>query len=402
MLSPKFWLIAAHEYQYNFRRPMYLFTAFGLPLLMIVVMYVVVVVIIKDAKDLSGFDHVGYVDLSSEGVLANLDDDRPSRFIAFENEDAARAALDEGAVGAYLVVGGDYMSTGQVALYSTKSIPENLKSEINTLLSQGVANLAPAGTPIERLIDPLNVQKIRSLSDGSEFSDPEELMPRFILPIIFSMVMFMGINITSQLLMGGVVEEKENRMMEVLVTSCTPSDLLWGKVIGLGGIALTQIVTWLLSGYVLASFQADVGGFMSNANITIGQIAFFLLVFLLNYFLFAAISIGIGASVTAEQEARQFASIFSLIGILPMMFLAAYITNQKLVVIGLSLFPLTAPMSLIIGLSFDILPTWLILLSIGMLTVSVVLAIFVSVYVFRLGMLMYGQRLGLRQLWQRK
>lgn len=85
-----------------------------------------------------------------------------------------------------------------------------------------------------------------------------------------------------------------------------------------------------------------------------------------------------------------------------MMFLAAYITNQKLVVIGLSLFPLTAPMSLIIGLSFDILPTWLILLSIGMLTVSVVLAIFASVYVFRLGMLMYGQRLGLRQLWQRK
>lgn len=401
MPSPKFWLVAAREYFYNFRRPMYLFTAFGLPLIMIVVMYVVVAVIIKDASDLSDFEQVGYVDGSEERVLLGLEQP-PHRFVAYADEVAARAALDADKIGAYLVIESDYMTDGHVQVYSLKSLPEDLQFEISDFLSAGVAHLAPEGTPVDRLINPLDIQKIRTLSDGSEFSDPEDLLPRFILPIIFSMVMFMGINITSQLLMGGVVEEKENRMMELLVTSCTPSDLLWGKVIGLGGIALTQIVAWVLSGYALASFQTDVGDFMGKANITMGQIGLFLLIFLLNYFLFAAVAIGVGASSTAEQEARQFASIFSIVGILPMMFLGAYFTNQRLIIIGLSVFPLTAPMSLIIGMSFDLIPTWLILLSLGILTASVVLAIWASVYVFRLGMLMYGQRLGLRQLWQRK
>ncbi len=391
--------VAIREYVHNFRRPMYILTAFVIPLVLMVVMYLVITLATNVNDDMSEFERVGYVDLSTDQILSMVERP-PTRFLAFADETFAHEALQNGDIDAYFVVAEDYFlpESGRIDVYSISSPPLALNEEIEDFLLEGLVTLAPDDTDRERLKDPLDIKAVRILSDQSTYTNTEDLLPRFFVPIVFVLILFMGINVTSTLLMSGVVEEKENRMMEVLITSCKPSDLLWGKVLGLGAIALTQIAAWVVMSGTLAILRADVGSFFEKSGLSALDILLFVLLFLLNYFLFAGLAIGIGASSTAEQEARQFATIFSLVAILPMIFMLSFFSQDSPVAIMLSLFPFTAPMSLILGLSFGTLSPWVYVLSVSILVISIFTIMGLSVRVFRLGMLNYGQRLGLRQI----
>lgn len=396
-MATKMWRIALREYSYNFRRPMYILTAFVIPLVLLGVIYLVVSI---DANaDLSDFENIGYIDLSRERVLAKVAVP-PPRFSSFSNVESAHEALEAGEIDAYFVVAQDYFQpeSGRIDVYSVDSTPLALNAEIEDFLLAGVVEFRPDHPYLERLQDPVDVETVRILSDDSTYSTVEDLLPRFLVPVIFVLILFMSVNITATLLMSGVVEEKENRMMEVLITSCSPANLLWGKVLGLGAIGLTQIVAWVVMSGTLAVLRSDVNSFFEQSGVSVLDMGMFLLLFLLNYFLFAGLAIGVGASSTAEQEARQFAAIFSFVAILPMLFMIAFFSQDSPVAIVLCLIPFTAPLSLVLGLSFGTLSAWVYVLSVSILILSIFVVMRVSVRVFRLGMLHYGQRLGLRQI----
>lgn len=396
-MSSKIWLIARREYTYNFRRPMYLFTAFGLPLIIVVVMYLVFTVLIDSETNFAGFEQVGVVDLTPQQFLADVENPDP-RFVSYPNEVLAQAALNDETIGAYFVIPADYLATGHIDLYSIDNAPTALDNEISDYLLEGLATMAPPNTSFERLKEPFDLENFRILSDDTVVSDPDELVGRFIVPLIFAMLLFITLSTTSQFLMSGVVEEKENRMMEILVTSCTPGQLLWGKVIGLGAISLTQVLAWGLGTIFIAFTRQEVGDFFDGAGVGLNDILFFIMIFILTYFVYAAIAIGVGAAVSAEQEARQFASVFSLTSVAPMIVIPAYFSPGNPLVIFLSLFPLTSPLSLLMGRAFGTLPGWVTPVGIAILVFSIFGAMWLAIRIFRLGMLMYGQRLRIRQI----
>ena len=132
-------------------------------------------------------------------------------------------------------------------------------------------NLAPADLPVsqDRLREDPSIT-IRDIDSNDELSDAA-LIGRFLLPFIFVLVYAMAVNTTAQFLMNGVVEEKENRLMEILATSLRPLDLLWGKLLGLGALSLTQVVLWLGAGLIIMQVNDDAREFISGVTFRAGD-----------------------------------------------------------------------------------------------------------------------------------
>lgn len=389
----KIGLIARREYLYNFRKKSFLLSAFGIPVFILALWAVIFIVSEQQATATGGLGNIGYVDLA--GVVT-AEVAAPEEFVAFESADAAEAAFEAEAIGAYFVITRDYWNTGVVETYSTVKIPAGIQNQIEDFLRENVATHAPADR-IERLRNPGEIH-LRVMDNPLEITEESALL-LFILPLAFAFIFMMATTITSQFLMQGVTEEKENRIMEILVTSSTPEQMIAGKVLGLGALGLTQILFYGVTAAVIV--------LVSDENSVIAQVlrmpplllALVLLYFVLGYLFFGAIMAGVGAAVTAEQEGRQVASIFSLIVVLPMIFSITFFQDPNgAVPVLLSLIPFTTPVAMLFRLPLASIPAWQFIVSLGLLAASTALAVWASARVFRLGMLMYGKRLRLGDL----
>ncbi len=388
----KMWLVAKHEYMTNIKRRSFLFVAFGVPIITIVLMAVVFALIINNETDTARLGTIGYVDQS--GVLAQQID-KPENFSIYDSEDAARAALDAGTIGAYFVVPPDYMTTGTVNAVGSSSVPDALQGDINTYLR---ANLSTGLDPAiaNRLKDPLNTS-LKALDTGRVITE-NGMIGLFLTPLIFVMIFLFASQTTSSYLMSGVVEEKTSRIMEILITSITPFQLLMGKIIGLGVLGLTQLVVWIIGGLITAQVTQG-SDFLNNVVIPPDLLIVGLIYFLLGYFMLSSIMAGIGAVVGSEQESRQFSGIFTLIMVVPFFAMTSFITDPNGVVVTfLTLFPLTAPIAVILRMGFGSIPTWQLLLSIALLILTSLLVAWASARIFRWALLLYGKRPGVREL----
>lgn len=385
-------LVAQREISYNIRRGAYIFAAFVIPLF-VLASFVLIIAIFSDDENLEGYDTVGFVDANDLLV----EDEDFARFQAYPDEEAVETAFDLGEIDAYFVLGEDYLTTGEATFTGNEDLPIPLEEDFSDFIRESILVQFPEGAPLERLENTTSGNyQIRTL-DGESISR-DALVARFLQPIIFMILYLSTVLTSSQFLMTGVVEEKENRIMEILVTSLRPGQLLIGKIIGLGSLALLQIAVWVTVGLSVAALtgQLDV---LQEISPDVGLILVTLLYYALAYALFASIMIGVGASVSAEQESRQLASIFVIISVIPLYALAILIENPDGgVAIALGLFPLTAPLTMLALVGLGAAPTWLIVGSIVSLIVAIIVAIWASVRIFRVGMLMTGQRLSMRQI----
>ncbi|MBE7512373.1 MAG: ABC transporter permease [Anaerolineales bacterium] len=214
-------------------------------------------------------------------------------------------------------------------------------------------------------------------------------------PSIVGTLIFMLTMTSSQFLMSGLVEEKENRMMEVFMTSARPIEMMSGKLLGMGLLGLTQLGVWGLFGlaYLLVSGQlGDIGKILAALQLTPIFIFVTLIMTLLGYLFYGSILAGIGATVNAEKEAQQYATLIVLGGVAPLALVIVFLLDPNGGAAQLmSVIPLTAPIALIIRLSLATVPTAHILFSMGVMVVSVIVAIYFSARVFRMGMLNYGK-----------
>jgi len=396
----KLLLIARREYLYNFKRRSFLFTAFGVPIFSFVMMFFVFNISENTATATGQMGQIGYVD--EAGILADPVD-KPEEYVAFQSEDAARTALTDGQIGAYFVIPSDFMSAGgQVAAYAYDGIPSGIESQLEDFIKSNLSRRVPGDLPLARILDPMSKMTVVDVSSGGELDGADAFIGRFMVPFIFAFVFLMAINTTSQFLMSSVVEEKENRMMEILLTSSTPLEMLWGKVLGLGILGLTQVVLWAVAGVVLIAAQPQAAGnILSSLRLTPDLLILSLLYLVLGYFLFGGIMAGVGATVTAEQEGRQFSGIFSLVAVVPMMLLVTFIQDPNgTVPVVLSLIPLTAPVSMLMRMPMTAVPVWQVVLSLLLLGLTVIATVWIAAKVFRLGLLMYGKRLTVREIIQ--
>lgn len=390
--------VARREYLYNLKRPSFLFAVFGVPVFTFVMWFIIFAVNTGAQENLDQMGMIGYVDQS--GVLRDprLPADTPDILVPFASEETARAALDEQTIGAYFVLPANYLSTGEISIYSYTGIPKALNDLIRGLMLANVSREMDTGVPLERITQPLNmtIHVIDSGRDLTEANIPALLF----MPLIFAMVFMMAAGVTSGFLMNGVVEEKTNRIMEILVTSVTPMQMLLGKVLGLGLLGLTQILVWGAAIAILISV-GQTFPFLQGIAVPVDMMLVFLIYFILSYFLLSSLMAGIGAAVGSEQESRQISSIISLLWALPFFFILSFLTdpNGPIPVI-LTLIPFTAPTTALIRLGFAAVPMWQIVLSLAILLLSAIFTVWASARIFRWGLLRHGKRITLRELFQ--
>ena len=230
----------------------------------------------------------------------------------------------------------------------------------------------------------------------------------FLMYCVFTFIMMYGIRV-----MRSVLEEKNNRVVEILISSVKPFELMMGKILGVTGVALVQFGVWVVmifasvmtlgsSSVGMVSGVAEVQMVLSAlSQINYGLILFvFVIYFLLGYLFYSAMYAAIGSAVDNETETQQF----TLFAILPMM-LGFYgsitIMNNPdgPMSFWLSMIPFTSPIAMLARIPFDV-PIWELVLSIGILLVSTLGMVFIASKIYRVGILMYGNKVTLKELWK--
>ena len=226
-----------------------------------------------------------------------------------------------------------------------------------------------------------------------------------LFPMIAGLAFITAMFTAGGYLMQAMVAEKENRTMEVLITSVSPNQFMSGKILADLAIGLTQILAWVLFILVLVIILSTSTSltFLKGIQISAHTILLVVVILLPGFVTVAALMATIGATVAEAREGQQMVGLISLPIWIPYMLTGLIMGNPNSpVVIILSLFPLTAPLTMLLRDSLTIIPAWQIAASAVVMTLSAVGAIWLAGRAFRIGMLQYGKRLAWRQLFARR
>ena len=210
--------------------------------------------------------------------------------------------------------------------------------------------------------------------------------------IMMVMIIYLMVLIYGQQNLTVVIEEKSSRMVEVLLSSLRPEELMLGKVLGIGLAALTQVAVWTIAGIVAASQGVAVAG--AEIDLSLFGLWFwfnFILFFLLGYFLYASLYAGIGAMCNSVQDAQQFSGTLTMGVVLPIMLMALIIkAPDEPVATVLSMFPFFSPILMFMRISVSNPPLWQVALSWVLLALTIWWANQAAGKLFRAGILLYG------------
>ncbi len=220
------------------------------------------------------------------------------------------------------------------------------------------------------------------------------MMSIFMLTILFSVLMGYG-----QLIMRGVIEEKNNRIVEVLISSTNYKNLFYGKIIGIGIAGLTQVGIWIFMGWLLMG-KFSLGIDRSVLNFLTPELGvYFIIFFIIGYFMYAILFSIVGASVNTDQEAQQYAAPITYLLIIPFMIGIMVTQNPNTpLVTGASLFPMFTPTLMFMRISVAMPPFGQILLSIFLSIMFTFFLAWLGAKIFRTGILMYGKKPSLKEM----
>jgi ABC-2 type transport system permease protein len=236
---------------------------------------------------------------------------------------------------------------------------------------------------IRKLMAHVDLKSMKVSETGEKESGFLETMASAYMMI---MVLMFLVLTTGQILIRSVVEEKSNRVIEVLLSSCSARDLMAGKILGLSGLGILQLLIWGAIGLGIA--------LKSGANIfELQSVLLSAAYVVLGYFLYAAIFVAAGSPVTTEQEAQQITSYLSLLLVFPMVLIMPAMQNPDSAMIRiLSYIPLFTPSFMVMRVSIQMPALWEILATVGLLFVSAVAMMWVAGKIFRTAILVYGKR----------
>ncbi len=390
------WRVLSYEYLRHVRRKRFILVVLSMPLMLLVLFAVAILSVLLQFNS----HPVGYVDLPGLLKQASQAGEGFSSvdIIPYENLAAADTALNAGKIQAYYVLQPDYMQTGTVDLVANKRPGDNIDSEFSSFLRDHLIRSQPAAAAL-RLQEGDHVD-VRSLNGERQMNSGQWL--QLVLPFAAGILFILVVNMSGGYLLQAVVEEKENRTMEMVITSVSPGELMAGKIIGNLGVGLTQILIWVffpLLAFLL--FRNLIPG-IDQMQLDPLVVALLVLTLVPAFILVAALMATIGATATEAREAQQIAGLFTLPLVSPFWFTNSLITHPNgPVSLVMSLFPLTAPIALPLRAAFTVVPLWQIVFSVSLLILCAALALWLSGRAFRMGMLRYGKRLSWKELFGR-
>ncbi len=337
---------------------------------------------------------IGYVD--EVGGFSDYTTQGDLTFLPFDTQQEATSALLTGKIDEYFVIPEDYLLTGAIPRFSLEKeleVPANIQSAMVSFLQSNLLEGQTTPEIAARVKSPMLLSNIR-LDESGNIAQDQGGVEAFLVPMIFGFLLVMSIGASSGYLLQGLGEEKENRIMEVLLSSVSPRQLLTGKILGLGAAGLVQVVIWLASVIILARLASNVvGGILAGLQIPGNMLFLGIVYFILGYLFFAVIEAGMGAIGANAKESQQMVVALVLPAVLPFYIFIIFLRDNPNNVVGtiLTLIPVTAPMSVFIRLGLSEIPLWELLVSIGLMIAGIVGGIFLAAKAFRVFLLMYGK-----------
>lgn len=399
----KVFTIALHEYWINVRRPDFIIFTSLVPLLGIVALIVSLffgrqaggaIVRMFD----SGSDITAVVDRSGEftPILPRFEEE----YVHYGDEAKARTALESGELQRVVVVPDTYRQEGEVTVVTEGSrFSGSGTSGLRAFFTAHLVEEIGDETLQARLIDPYDAQ-VEYIGEQAQASGgvAGEILS-FIVPFLFGILLAVTIFVSSGYLVRSVAEEKSSRVIEIVLSSVTPQQLLAGKVVGLGALGLTQILVWIASAAGLSGGLVVLAGIMLPLLMRVEVFGLALVFYILGFGVYAVLIAAIGTLGSSFQESQQITGIFIFIAAIPMMLTGVIMTNPDAMVVRvLSWFPLTAPTTMMLRLPLADVPWFDVAGSIILLLVTIPVVVWLGAKVFRLGMLMYGKRPGILEI----
>jgi len=407
----KIWVVARHEYLTNVRRTGFIIMTAMIPALGIVTL-LIGTLFAGQAQQVGEFlekqfdvgdETIGVVD--SSGYFSSILPQYREDFIPYESLEEAETALRSEEISEVIAIGEDYLETGRVTVVSIGSgFSAAAVSDSATVRAFFVDHLlAGQVDPAlqERAASPMYAES-RVISSGgkTQGEGPWGLVFTFVVPYLLSIFLVMTVFTSAGYLLQSVAEEKESRVIEIIVSSVRPVELMAGKVLGLGALGLTQVLIWVgsavgFSGGAVA-LLAVAGAVSIPARVLILGVVYYVL----GFTLYAILMASVGALGATMQESQQLAGVFSFFAAIPYMLSGLlFASPNALLPRVLSFFPLTAPTMMLLRLPLAEVPWVDVAGSIVALLISIPAALWMGAKLFRVGLLIYGKRPTLKEIW---
>lgn len=398
------WIILKWEFINRVRSKLFIITTFLLPFFMVGMMYVPALLMDLEPETIT---EVGLVyDDSIDPLVQRFKDqitfnyrlkNGNPQFLFSRSADEVEA-LDSVAVKSldgYLFIPSSILDTGAVHYFSHSLSNVKLYGQLRRTLNQVVIE--------ERMISQnIDIDLVGTLTRNITFETFEvdregsasagDMMSSFFIPYLFLMILFMTIFMSGQLLLRSVIEERNNRTIEILLSSVKPDELMAGKIMGLGALGLTQMVFYLTVGLITAHYR-------DMAMIELRQLPVFLIYFTTGYLFFASIYAAMGTLFTSEQEAQQTSGVIGIIAVLPLIFASYFITNPgSAFTVGISYFPPLTPFMMILRLGTGTVEGIEIFITGVIMIISCWGMMKLSGKIFRTAILLYGKRATMKEI----
>jgi ABC-2 type transport system permease protein len=389
-----FWLIARHEYLKTVARRGFLILTLAIPLGMAALIAVGIAFESMGQNDqpLGYVDQPGILDPSLHGAMPDADERIQIR--EFPDQEAARAALERGEIQAFVLFPVDYPASLQTEIFYQEQAPSgDVLDDLDEFVRVNLLSSLP-GDVQERLLEGPSVT-VHDISSNRTFSQDD--IVQVILPFVATFFFFFATMSSAGYMLGVVAGEKENRTVEVMLTTVTPGQLIGGKTAGLLAASLTQLAVYV----VVAVIGVQVAGLyvpeLQQVSVPWGYLGVIALFFLPSYALIAGVMVAIGAAVTEVQQGQQVAGILNLFFVVPLFILPVLFSDPgSPLVVFFTLFPTTAFLTISLRWGLGTVALWQLGISWVLLVATAAAAVWAAARVFRAGMLRYGQPLSFR------
>jgi len=289
---------------------------------------------------------------------------------------------------------------------TTLNLADNIQRELNDIATG--AKLVKAG------IDTASLHKIKSniVIKSSEITAAGEksasMGASYALSFAGAILIYMSLFIYGAQVMRGVIEEKTSRIIEVIVSSVKPFQLMLGKIIGVGLVGLTQFTLWIglsagityLVGHNSSSMNSPVYTFVHNLGSNAGyELGCFVFYWITGFLLYSALFAGVGSAVDSETETQQFMFPITLPLLFTYILSVSYLfmVPDSPLAVWLSMIPLTAPVAMMVRIPFNV-PAWQLGISMVLMIAGFLFTTYIAARIYRVGILMYGKKASYKEL----
>lgn len=421
------WLVARREWWTRLRQRSFIFTTIAQVLFVAIASSLPVIIAAFD-DDGPSTSRVLVLDQADAGVVERLapyvavpgdtgGDDVVELVPSDLSVEEARSQVDDGDADAALVV-----SRGEDNdLAFTYINPDGESDSLSQQVFAGAAaitledRLAQSGIDEETFEQATAPPSFTVESPDLQVADSDDAISgiEIALAYFFTIIMFMAIMLYGTWVAQGVVEEKSSRIMEIMINAATPRDLLAGKVIGIGAAGLTQLLPMLITGGLVFGLQKPIANLFGIdtsslpdfdfSGVSVEAVGWFLLYFLLGFTLYAAMYAGLGSLVSRQEEVNQ--AISPMMTVMMVGYISSFLTMwipDSIWARVLSIFPFTAPFVMVSRVIVGDPPAWEMALSVGLLAVTMLAAILIAARLYRIGVLLYGQKPSWKALFSRQ